>query len=368
MTAPPLLARGFGTSVAGPLLASALAACAPAAGDPAPSFVPEEPGLTIAAVDEGFTVGALAWFDPATDTVHDTLSVLTGDPVVAAVDGRIAQLNRYRHDTLRLYTPGAWQAPDADVGLGEGANPHDAVACGDALIVSTYGRASLALRDPETGLDRGTVDLSDHADADGLPEASDLVTDGDTVWVGLQRLVRSDGWRPAADGKVLAIDCATWTITRTWDVGPNPRLVRARSGGPLWAVTGAPAPDVYRIDPESEAAPVGGWGPGDPPDTWSAAAALDGGRLVLVGYDLDRFEHTVACGTPGARDWQRTEGLSAYLSDVEATDEGAMVAVRPGWADPIEAAGLAEVDSETCTVATPRPMELPPFALAWVVP
>ena len=107
----------------------------------------------------------------------------------------------------------------AQFSVGNGANPHDIeiVAPGKAYV-TLYDRASLLIVDPRDGAELGEIDLSAFADADGLPEVSQILRIGGRLYLSCQRLDRDGGWGPADASYLIVVDLETDALV---DVDPD---------------------------------------------------------------------------------------------------------------------------------------------------
>ena len=104
--------------------------------------------------------------------------------------------------------------------MGNGTNPHDIeIVAPDKAYISRYDTASLLIVNPQDGAELGEIDLSAFADADGLPEVSQIVRIGDRLYLSCQRLDRANSWRPA-DGSsyLIVVDINSDTLV---DVDPD---------------------------------------------------------------------------------------------------------------------------------------------------
>ena len=78
--------------------------------------------------------------------------------------------------------------------------------------MTLYDRASLLIVDPRDGAELGEIDLSAFADADGLPEVSQIVRVGERLYLSCQRLDRDGTWGPADVSYLVVVDIATDTL------------------------------------------------------------------------------------------------------------------------------------------------------------
>jgi hypothetical protein len=108
-----------------------------------------------------------------------------------------------------------------------GSNPHDvALAAPDKAYVTRYDRAALWIVDPRAsscaGFRRGTIELGAFADADGLPEMSQMALVGTQLFVSLQRLDRGGGFVPAGPSMLAVVDTTSDAVVATIElVGRN---------------------------------------------------------------------------------------------------------------------------------------------------
>lgn len=141
-----------------------------------------------------------------------TLDHLTihSDAVVRVYRDRVYVINRLGQDNVIVLNRGDLKTPLTQYSTGNGSNPHDmAFASGDKAYISRYERAQLLIVNPATGDSLGAVDLSGFADADGLPEMSQLALYGNRLFVACQRLDRDNGWVPTDASAIAVIDVAT---------------------------------------------------------------------------------------------------------------------------------------------------------------
>ncbi len=141
-----------------------------------------------------------------------TLDHLTihSDAVVRVYRDRVYVINRLGQDNVIVLNRGDLKTPLTQYSTGNGSNPHDmAFASGDKAYISRYERTQLLIVNPATGDSLGAVDLSGFADADGLPEMSQLALYGNRLFVACQRLDRDNGWVPTDASAIAVIDVAT---------------------------------------------------------------------------------------------------------------------------------------------------------------
>lgn len=325
------------------------------------------PALVASTPTDRFDGGTLTVVDRTTLEVCDGVLTATPDTVLRASGDWIVQIDRLGQDRLRWLDPATWSRPEHEFSTGAGSNPHDVVPCGDGWLVSLYERDALALFDEE-GRQLASIDLSSLADADGLPEASDLVAlDEDRALVALQRLDRDEAFAPTEAGRIALVDCLAGAVQTSFSAPANTSLVAGADGTLL---TFGEDGGVRPVDLDS--------GPGDawltlehPP---SGVARSSDGYGVVITRDEDLW-HRLSCVSPdGTATPLRT--TDAYLPDVKIDEDGiAWVAVRPGWRadgddipeEPVVLAppvGLWRVDPVECVVTDEIPTALGPYDLA----
>jgi hypothetical protein len=322
----------------------------------------------IATVADDFSVGALATVGLDDWRVDDTLAPISGDPAVAVDDGLVVQLNRYNYDTVRVYAPGEWTTPRIEFALADGANPHDAEVCGGALWISQYGSAQLPAYDTTSGLLIGAVDLAAFADADGLPETSDLVEIDGVIYAALHRLDRDAGWTGDA-GAIVAIDCATRAIVDSWETGISPSisalghdrlLVRTGLYGSLDGAVrildpadGAPSQAILTEEDHGE----------------DITAVLAHGDTAIVLSADDNWRYTIGCLDLQTGAYAAAETTPAYLLSAAVNERGeAWIAARAGWADPPVEGGIIVYDIPACASLVRAdwiPTLLAPFSIGF---
>lgn len=136
------------------------------------------------------------------------------DALVRAQGGMVAIVNRFLGDNVQFLDPDRGFRTRLQCSTGPGSNPHDLAVVGPHKgYVSRYDRDVLWVIDPGAGgcagFQVGSVALGAFADADGLPEMSQLAVVGDRLFVTLQRLDRARGFAPTGASMLAVIDTAT---------------------------------------------------------------------------------------------------------------------------------------------------------------
>ena len=146
---------------------------------------------------------AVCHFDPLTGTPFVILRL--GSDAVDVLDS-------VTFDIVKEYTVGA------------SLNPHDIeVVSDDRAYITRYGSAEMLIVNPMTGTELGIIDLSEYADADGIPEASGMTMLDGKIYTSVSRLERENDWAPAGDSFILIIDAVTGQVSGNVKLtGTNP--------------------------------------------------------------------------------------------------------------------------------------------------
>lgn len=337
---------------------------------------PDYSTAVVTTVSDDYASGVLATIDIDTWTITDSVATAPTDNSVVAEDGMVYVLGRYGYDYIRVYEPGSWSEPVAEFSLGDYANPQDVAMCGGKLYVSSYGTSTLTTYDPSTWLLNGAVDLGAYADADGIPEIAGMVELGDTLYVELQQLDQSSYPWLAAGGMVAAVDCATATVTQTWNGLINVTLREWPGHDALIARTGVYYRPNYTLDLD------GGVMVLDPATGLSNAyvseATLgenitdlvmvdDVHGLMLTG-DADDIS-TAWCWNIETNAMTELFSTGSYLQGLGADDKGnAWIVARTYYKDPSSQGGIITVDAKACVAGSEtwhQDLTYAPYAVAF---
>ena len=359
------------------LLPLLLSACVPEAEvKNTPSHVPDTDtaegtdtpeGLSTAVVStisEDYAVGALATVGLSDWHITDEIVDLTGDTVLRTSGDRVFALHRFTYDTVRIYQPGDWSAPEVEVALADGANPHDVEMCGGLAFITQYGRDDIAVIDPDTGILVGAVDLSSLADSDGIPEVSTMVQGAPgTLYVGAHNFDRNADW-VSAGGGVAEIDCESQAVTHTWSFETADVYIDPEDTDHLYVY--ATGDGLYRLDTTTR----------EPAflvseDDLGAAVvglAASAGQAVVTTTD-DAYAYGVGCIALDTGAFDPIEAVDNYLISIDANSAGeAWVSARSHWSNPAAPNGLLVYDIPTCSARTttgPLSTVLAPFSVAF---
>lgn len=166
-----------------------------------------------------YATGGLSSLDLVTNTAANDHLTIHSDAVVRTYRDKVYILNRLGQDNVIVLDGDDLQTPLTQYSTGNGTNPHDiAFVSEEKAYISLYERTQLLIVNPVTGDSLGTVDLSTFADADGLPEISQLVIYGDRLFAACHRLDRENGWVPTEFSAIAVVDVSTDLLV---DVEPD---------------------------------------------------------------------------------------------------------------------------------------------------
>lgn len=321
----------------------------------------EQTHAVLATVSEDYATGALATISLDDWSIVDTIVDVSGDPAVVAAGDYVFQLNRYGHDTVRVYSPGSWEVPVSEAALPDLSNPQSAEMCSEKVFYTLYGEDFLAVADPATGTARGNVDLSATTDADGIPEAATLlrVSDG-VLLVGLRFLDRHTDWLPDG-GALVSVDCESQAVREVWnvespDVYPNPD-----------------APNEPWVHEYGVGLRAFADGPGDVVVTTEALGgriegfAADGGRALATVADAD-YNYRLVCIDLDDGTVETLEAANTFLFALTGNDRGeAFLAARTHWDHPGAPTGTRVFSIADCVERTEAPLEtlLAPYSITF---
>jgi len=355
MTTPQILLLTLSLAnltACGPASNRDLTGSGPTGGDTGWTEALAQTTAVVTTVSSDFSVGSFAALTLDDRVISDNLFVTSGDPAVSVSGGGVFQLNRYTHDTLRMYRPGNWVMPEWEQEVGDRANPHDAQVCGGRVFVSLYGEDHLGVYSLSDGALTDTVDLSAYADGDDVgPEPSSLLVHEGKLYAGLQRLMRHEGWTDAG-GWVVEVDCDALEVTRDWAVGANVTLFPWPDRGAVLVSARAYEQDeagIYTIDPADGSVNL----QFATPKTHISGLAIHGDQAIAIGLAEDQTQHEILCVDLTSGTSSLIERTARYLTDIAANDRGeAWLAASPSWVDPSAATGLSIYDIASCQLTT----------------
>ncbi len=333
--------------------------------------------FTLVGTTTDYTTGALVTIS-SEGVLTDSVIPVSGDSAVRAFGSRTYVLNRSAESTVQRFDDLDFSAPAVEFSTGDGSNPHDVAECGGSLVVSLFAGDALMVVDPATGLQTGSVDLSAFDDGDGSPEPDSMfVAPNGFLYVALNQLayyVSADG-----SGTLAKVDCSTWQVVDSWDVGPDPMLQPDPTSPDGLILTGG---DYFNADYSAPALDGGLW----LFDT--ASDALTGPFLTevdlganlggVVGSEDGHLVTTINDGYVWSlvcldrTDWSMVEVDlgNAYIGAMTSAPDGSVwAAVGYGYASSGAgpSVGFTPVDPVGCVPGTAIPTALGPSSIAVVV-
>lgn len=143
-------------------------------------------------------------------------------------------INRFGSDSITVLDPSNGFSLVAEYSTGSGSNPYDIeFVSASKAYVSRYAKNSILIVNPATGAELGTIDLSAFADADGLPEMSEMVKVGNYIFVTIQNL---ENWAPARSGRMVVVDTATDSVVDADPATAGTQAVSLNGWNPQYVV------------------------------------------------------------------------------------------------------------------------------------
>ena len=125
-------------------------------------------------------------------------------------EGLVYVVNHLYGDNIQVLDPEQGFATVRQFSVGPGSNPQDiAFASAERAYVTRYESVWLLEVDPTTGAVSDSIDLSQFADPDGLPEMAGMALVDGLLFVAVQRIDRALYWTPVPPSYLAVIDTAT---------------------------------------------------------------------------------------------------------------------------------------------------------------
>ena len=157
-----------------------------------------------------YSSGSFSSLDLSTNTATNDHLTIHSDAVVRTYRDKVYIINRLGQDNVLVLDHSDLKTPLTQYSTGNGSNPHDmAFVSEEKAYISRYGQTQLLIVNPVTGDLLGEVELSVFADADGLPEVSQLALYNNYLFVACQRLDRDNGWVPTDVSVIAVVDVLT---------------------------------------------------------------------------------------------------------------------------------------------------------------
>ena len=157
-----------------------------------------------------YSSGSFSSLDLSTNTATRDHLTIHSDAVVRTYRDKVYIINRLGQDNVIVLSRSDLKTPLMQYSTGNGSNPHDmAFVSEEKAYISRYERAQVLIVNPVTGDSLGAVDLSGFADADGLPEVSQLALYDNYLFAACQRLDRDNGFVPTDVSVIAVVDVMT---------------------------------------------------------------------------------------------------------------------------------------------------------------
>ncbi len=157
-----------------------------------------------------YSSGSFSSLDLSTNTATNDHLTIHSDAVVRTYRDKVYIINRLGQDNVLVLDHRDLKTPLTQYSTGNGSNPHDmAFVSEEKAYISRYGQTQLLIVNPVTGDLLGEVELSVFADADGLPEVSQLALYNNHLFAACQRLDRDNGWVPTDVSVIAVVDVLT---------------------------------------------------------------------------------------------------------------------------------------------------------------
>jgi hypothetical protein len=326
--------------------------------------------IAIASVSMDYAVGTLATLDLETFELQESISTISGDPLVLYEEKYFWQINRFQYDTIRRYDPRNLTFPLVEVSLRQdelsSSNPQDAHLCADKLFLSQYDQNSLLVLDPETLEQLNSIELSElssEADQDGLLELSDMVVIEERLYVAAQGLNRQAGWS-SIGSQLIELDCAAEELISAQSFGANVQLFEHGGEGLLLASQSweAEAAGLFTLTFGAEPVRIATV----PSETSYEHVVASEDRILYTILSEDYSEYQVYCGS--FEEQELILSTEAFITSVALNGDGVWIGTHWGWNDPEEhEPSLSSYSLNECRLTVePIRTTLAPYSLAFV--
>ena len=151
--------------------------------------------------------------------VEKDIASTHGDDEVRYYNGKVYVLNRWGYDQIEVFDAEDNFEKVSEFSTGAGTNPQDiAFISNNKAYVTCYDTTDLLIVNPTTGEHLGTIDLSEYADDDGIPEMHKMVAfkflGKNRVYVTIQRLDRDNWFTPTDKSYIVELDGDKDTVIR----------------------------------------------------------------------------------------------------------------------------------------------------------
>lgn len=259
-----------------------------------------------------FTTGSYAVVNTSSRSATSNIGSVYSDSSARANDGLVYVINRLGADNVQVLDPAAGYSTARQFSVGSGMNPQDiAFASSSKAYISLLGSSDVLIVDPSTGAQTGTINLSAYADADGLPEASQLAIKDGRLFIAAQNLYY---WAPAGTSRVIVADADSGAVTADIalpyqnQTGPFVELPSGRLAIACVGNYGVNDGGLAIIDPATLAASTGG----------ITEEAL-GGDLISVAMDTETTGFAVVSDSSFNTALKKFNTATGAVSEVYST-------------------------------------------------
>ena len=174
--------------------------------------------LAFAVLTDFFTgaFGTVSLGEPRIVVPANPQRQINSDAIVRVFGKLVYVVNRLFADNIQVLDPANDFATRLQCSTGNGSNPHEIVVLDEnKAYVTLYNRTELLIVNPSAAPDcgdfiLGSIDLSEFADADGIPEMDKMTIVDGRLYVSLQHLDRNTTlFSPAEPGALAVIDINT---------------------------------------------------------------------------------------------------------------------------------------------------------------
>ncbi len=157
-----------------------------------------------------YSSGSFSSLDLITNTATNDHLTIHSDAGVRTYRDKVYVINRLGQDNVIVLDRSDLKTPLTQYSTGNGSNPHDmAFVSEEKAYISRYEQTQLLIVNPVTGDLLGEIDLAVFADADGLPEVSQLALYDNYLFAACQRLDRDNGFVPTDVSVIAVVDVMT---------------------------------------------------------------------------------------------------------------------------------------------------------------
>jgi len=157
-----------------------------------------------------FSSGSFSSLDLSTNVASKDHLTIHSDAVVRTYKDKVYIINRLGQDNVIVLDKSDLSKPLTQYSTGNGTNPHDiAFVSENKAYISRYGYQRLLIVNPVTGDSLGNVNMAAFADADGIPEMSQMTIYNNHLFVVCQRLDQDNGFAPTDFSLIGVVDVTT---------------------------------------------------------------------------------------------------------------------------------------------------------------